>query len=1265
MRKTTELIKRLLTGIVAAALVATALPFSAFAGEEIEVLPEAEQIEESSEAEETVEVIPEEEEVNAADSSRVHFSCDGSTLYAHVDFRMGQEVGIRFNFTDRNGRGPNPIYTNCSCIGTTLSAFGGNPDDVVLHIIGCTDNELVGDYPYKDSGNDEAGPPESGSWYNDKDDHGVWSLDKDGILTIESQGEAGTTLMNVQCAGEEEVRHVPPFFWAGHDPSSVKWVSLIGKFKDVNHIFDEGYDGENNVENVDLSETELTDDADPTNMFRGFISLKAIYSPAVMKEGQKIAFPPNTGRWVKYTMENTRVDAGEYITSSDVEGIFEKGGAVTEISLDSFKKDDDGVFRAVQPLGTTVLYKLNVSPEDNGRTGIRVLQPDFRKNYFGAFLNSNSEGNLSVRVDTFKNGGTPFASSYHLSEGPIAFSIVYMVNENGTLKEHEQKYEITVPKKSEYNLGKPSVTVTQTTDYSIELNATLPKNAEGLKNLWYEVKADAVGTVSPKMEEHIEFCQPADEGSTKIFFEPAKGDPPSEGDGCAQKYNISINLVQSKRGGLHEKIEEELRSYEGTANTLTASTKDPYYETNLGLNKKTTAVTIGQKNLLLATPKFSSKTTYVWKNNPIKLALLKDKDGNVVATSGEGGKLLVDDITGDVSLIECPSDMIPGKYTLYVYPRSKDATSYSKPATMAITFRAPMMNLSLIAPGSAYKDPQKALTINVKVKYGKYSAGNAYYDAANKKVAWSVEPTDPSNTALKAALKIKNGKVTVAKDYVLSGDKDANKFVIKAKALDLGDDGCEATAVVELISSAIVPAKMMIGNIEGSTDKKPAGHSSDDYFAQVFKLLDEEGNEIDPANASITVNPAKVMWISSYAGTWMCIPKSTGICTVKATMNDGSGKSLSRNFNIEAAKVSEYKVMVRSYYSSSDYTETKFDDSRTMTFNKSITRMVIYVSPVSATPLTLTESAKATLKPLNGSASAGKGYTNGITDDQMFDLIPKKESGAVEFSVSTADGILSDANGNNRFTINMNPEETGVLKADPKGYKLLCGCERTQTLDLTADQETVSKLADGNWGIFFSTQNGDYNVDSVASRLSKGSSIVVHNDGADDIIRLTVEDMTNTEKGNYDLYAAIWTTKTGGEDVTPVSPITKPVKVKVMLAQPKKPSVALKPGTVKMNAVFESEEVNSVIINFSKWKNAMDVENVEAWNNNANGRVNDFASYFKAETDIKDGKPFVRLVMKKQVEDTAPMIGWIKYTVTGEDGSTQIDMFEKVTVKYK
>lgn len=1184
MRKSTELIKRVLTGIVAAALVATALPFSAFAKEEIEVIPEAEQIEEASEAEESVEVIPQEEEVDAPS--------------------------------------------------------------------------------FKDSDSNENRPPESGSWHNDENDYGVWSLDKDGILTIESQGSAGTTLMNVQDEGDDEVRRVSPFIQAGHDPSAVTIVNLKGKFKDPNYIFDEGYEGENNVELIDLTEAEFTDDADPTNMLRGFISLWSIEAPAVMKEGQKIAFPPNTGKWVKYSEDRTsRVDAGEYITSDGAGRVFEKAGS-TEISLAGFKKDADGVFRAVQPLGTTKYYALNVSPADNGWTGIWQSAPDQRNNHFGVYRADNAEG-MGISVDTFRNAGTPFYDSYDLSDGPISFSLFHMVNENGKLVEHEQKYEITVPEKSALNLGKPSVTVSQTTDFSIELDVTLPKNAEGLKNLWYEVKADAVGTVSPKMEEHIELCQPTFGNSTKIFFEPAKGNPPTEGDGCAQKYNISVNLVQVKKGGVWEKIEDSLRSYEGTAKTLTASTKDPYFETNLGLNKKNTAVTIGQKNLLLATPKFSSKTTYVWKNNPIKLALLKDKDGTVVAASGEGGKLLVDDITGDVSLIECPSDMIPGKYTLYVYPRSKDATSYSKPATMAITFRAPMKNLSLIAPGFAYKDPQKALTINVKVKYGKYSAGSAYYDAANKKVAWSVEPTDPSNTALKAALKIKNGKVTVAKDYVLSDDKDANKFAIKAKALDLGDDGCEATAVVELISSTIVPAKMMIGNIEGSTDKKPAGHSSDDYFAKVFKLLDEEGNEIDPANVSITVNPAKVMWISSFAGTWMCIPKSTGICTVKATMNDGSGKSLSRNFNIEAAKVGEYQVTVRSYYSSSDYTETKFDDSRTMTFNKSIARMVIYVSPVSATPLTLTESAKATLKPLNDSASAGKGYTNGITDDQMFDLIPKKESGAVEFSVSTADGIMSDANGNNRFTININPEETGVLKADPKGYNLLCGCERTQTLDLTADQETVSKLADGNWGIFFSTQNRNYNADSVASALSKGSSIVVHNYGADDIIRLTVEDMTNTKKGNYDLYAAIWTTKTEGEDVTPVSPVTKPVKVKVMLAQPKKPSVALKPGTVKMNAVFESEEVNSVIINFSKWKNAMDVQNVEAWNNNAGGRVNDFASYFKAETDIKDGKPFIRLVMKKQVEDTAPMIGWIKYTVTGEDGSTQIDMYEKVTVKYK
>ena len=113
MRKSTELIKRVLTGIVAAALVATALPFSAFAKEEIEVI-------------------------------------DAPAL--------------------------------------------------------------------RDSDNNENRPPESGSWHNDENDYGVWSLDKDGILTIESQGSAGTTLMNVQDEGDDEVRRVSPFIQAGHDP---------------------------------------------------------------------------------------------------------------------------------------------------------------------------------------------------------------------------------------------------------------------------------------------------------------------------------------------------------------------------------------------------------------------------------------------------------------------------------------------------------------------------------------------------------------------------------------------------------------------------------------------------------------------------------------------------------------------------------------------------------------------------------------------------------------------------------------------------------------------------------------------------------------------------------------------------------------------------------------------------------------------------------------------------------------------------------------
>ncbi len=467
----------------------------------------------------------------------------------------------------------------------------------------------------------------------------------------------------------------------------------------------------------------------------------------------------------------------------------------------------------------------------------------------------------------------------------------------------------------------------------IVLNLTAVKNgSDGTEkqDVYYEVKVTAVpreGEVIPagSAEEPVYYYIPKKAGTNT----QSKSVQVNAGDLSAPTaclYEFSVRMVLINR--TQEIPDEDTPAGEPleaalSGNTITKSfaTRNLYYEDKLGFTKKKTTIYSGQKDVLAGTVKYSKKASYLHDLT----AVAYDSRGAVCA-----GLTCTFRNDNDELYLSAASNVLPGKYKVVVYAGVGEDSSSGSPQGGTL-YQANTSFTLTVQAGIWYIDTTaittQAAVNNKNITFNAAPVGRGYYDnkkTKSQKFSYEIKSAVLNGTELSATEPTENvknnisvnksGKVTVKKGFYVDPDTAKNYIAIVIKAADFAGNEATATAYVQIVNTARVPAYIRIGDGHGNWLK--AGNKYEltaaDAENTVIVVQDKDGNVI---NDYVTITPADnskntaAAYISRSKGTdYLHVRKCTTI-TIKATPKDGGKKSKSVKLTI-----TEPKVTSISYY---------------------------------------------------------------------------------------------------------------------------------------------------------------------------------------------------------------------------------------------------------------------------------------------------------------------------------------------------------------
>lgn len=805
----------------------------------------------------------------------------------------------------------------------------------------------------------------------------------------------------------------------------------------------------------------------------------------------------------------------------------------------------------------------------------------------------------------------------------------------------------------------PTVKVTAATDIGFILSLGLPKGIsdENYSNIFYVIEAKATGECSENMKPEFK----AVIGGAEISYDLklANKDNPVLGDGAAQKYDIKVTLVQIKDDA---KYLNESRSFAddvtlinpGTAKELKKqSTKDPYYENKLSLVKKTTTITKGQKNVLLATAKFSKNTSYC----RLTRASLYDESGSSC------GDIL--DITEDGQGIKLTKSnkLSPGKYTLVAYPELPEGSYVA--ATLSITVKSRVEDITVKVPShTIYKKGNKAATMKLSaVVTGSTDYIGKVVKPANSKLVWEVD----GNETIKKYVTCKNGKITVAKGYTLSADPDENVFDVIVRAADLGEDGASESAGTFLITSeSVTPASMYIGAVEGAA-RNPESHLSSNLDSKELVIKDEKGNTLDLSGMTVTVSPKTGLKVNSYDHK-VSVDK-TGTYTIKATSNDGSKKSISRKFVVASAPLdAEQPYNVAYQYMNNGGTTKMLDITEGRAEATGVSMIMVWAEPKVTAPANSDDIAdvKVSVSVRNGKKI--KISSAGEMPDGMMLIKPDARAEAVTITVKSTDKKVKFE----EKTVITIKKDSVTMTPDKKTYETYITDDIERTLSFTlSDEVTVSE---GKTAKVCLVPEDSY----YSAKPEKMEAIVSLYSCLENNLETSIEGKNVKTSGymldgsgyipagTYTFYAALCEGVQKDKRFDVSKTLTQPVKVTIKVKNVPKPSATLSPKAT-IGSVAGSEEK----LAFKSKKNVLWLWTKNVFNNSQGGKVNNFAKYFYVDSDDEniilyrkdtpiDDKDVT--IVKVKGKEVRTITGWIGYDIVGLDDDTIVHKCEKITV---
>ena len=495
------------------------------------------------------------------------------------------------------------------------------------------------------------------------------------------------------------------------------------------------------------------------------------------------------------------------------------------------------------------------------------------------------------------------------------------------------KVEVTTPKLTVKSLNSPNqgmhdVLVDVTGDpkigtvaaefdmyYEIEVKHTAGESAAKKDGFYYLNALDGNGNVVP-VSQLIKVN--ADTDKTK--FE--------------NTYTINARLVavaagaavptgDPLQGEAKAKIADSLVKY-GSAKVVekkNIKTRSDYYEDKLNVTKKTTKLYTGQSNVLVAIPKFSAKAGHIEDIH----AVVYNTDGSLA--SGVSARADESGNTMEVR-VSAGDDAAPGKgtakYNVVIYATATmnadsaavdpgEYNMYRASAKVPITVQKGIHSITVAGnPGKIAIVPDKnGKTKNVSFSLKPTGWYDYYYGvkAQTQKFDYSNEITY-GNSKNAGKVTVKNGKVTVDKDFYVSNDPAQNTFTLTVKANDwTGNETVSSPVTVEVTNKAMTISSVRLLDSNG----KPYGATiaTNNIYGAKVEVLDGNGKPIPHSLLTLTPNKGKICveYNENNGQTTVWQNGFQRNLTITAVMRgDKKAKKSSIKYTLEYPKVDSYTL---------------------------------------------------------------------------------------------------------------------------------------------------------------------------------------------------------------------------------------------------------------------------------------------------------------------------------------------------------------------
>ena len=323
----------------------------------------------------------------------------------------------------------------------------------------------------------------------------------------------------------------------------------------------------------------------------------------------------------------------------------------------------------------------------------------------------------------------------------------------------------------------PTVKLKNSTNLDLILDLTMKGVGELEKgSLWYQISVTPKYTTKTEQEildntkAFVEYRPYRKEAQTEQIRVVARENSNIEEGMIPYKadFEVKVKLVTTKDKNLPAESGENknvlLISSKEVKQSM--STKAPIYETNLGIKMVTNTIYSGQEELVMASPVFSKNTSYqkISCVAPQGIEAKPDADNNIV--------------------VSVESDVKPGTYAIRVTAEAaKDTVKSVKEFTIQVV--QGIYKIDLISSVEVYKQYNKEASLSVETVF---NDGNKEKEPKKKDVEWSLEDADGNEIDKDHEqykyFSIKNGVVTVAKDFIISGTQKENQFRVVIKAKD-------------------------------------------------------------------------------------------------------------------------------------------------------------------------------------------------------------------------------------------------------------------------------------------------------------------------------------------------------------------------------------------------------------------------------------------------------------------------------------------------